>query len=74
MPRKYRFEFDAAVPDELRAQFPEHVDGGPVTIGAKVDDMMSRLDPAFEIVEDPDDYVLHVRRAKKPRAERRAHA
>lgn len=67
MPRKYKFVFNDNVPSEVRTQFPEHVEAGPATISMKVNDMLFRLDPHFEIVESEDDYVLTVRKANKPR-------
>lgn len=73
MPRKYALVCDSSVPPEIASQFPEHLEAGPVTLAAKIGEFV-HFNPAYELVEDPDDYVLHVRAAKpaKPPAARAA--
>lgn len=67
MARKYKFMFASGVPEEIKANFPEHLEAGPGTIEQKIREMHGRLDPAYEIIEDEHDYILHVRKAAKPR-------
>lgn len=68
MAHKYKFTFAADVPSEVRAQFhPDFIEAGPVTINAAIHDVQRRLGPEYEIIEDPEDYKLLVRKSTKPR-------
>lgn len=60
MAHKYKFVFDAGVPEDVRKEFPEHVEAGPVTLSIVIGGF--RLGPEYEVIPDTEDYILHVRK------------